>query len=95
MDNNVRNLTLYRSLKQLKAAVQDLNKARKELYLSETALEASNQKLSESVEHLNEQTTKLKAIAAESETLEKWIEAGDYSTSPFLPISLLIQKTQK
>ena len=94
MNINVKNLTLYCSSKQLKTAIQESNEAREKLHLSETALKTNNQKLRESVEYLNKQTTAPKAIAAEYEDLEKWIEKGECS-APFFTKKLAESKKLK
>ena len=92
MENNIHNLSLYRRLKQLKSAIQDLNQAREQLKLSQAELEDSNKKLAESVKSLNVQVAQLRKIAAESEILEKWITSGDYSNPPTLTASILASK---
>lgn len=69
-NNNVYNLSVYKSLKMLKQSLQSLDQARKQLKNAETQLENNVLRLTEIADFLKAQAAQLRNIAAECEVLE-------------------------
>jgi cell division protein FtsB len=88
MHNNVKSFVLHKSLRDLKTVVAELNTQRELLIQQLAQLEQSNATLGQRVQYLQEQSARLRDIAAESEILEKWIQDGDYSNPPILTASI-------